>query len=91
MYFVTGEECYGSWQTPEGCTDDCKYQAEWCANGDEVSFIVKASTGRRRSVGIGFSMDNMTVRARAINHSIAACIVHVICKAGMFSLAWPDL
>ena len=20
-YFVTGEECYGSWKTPEGCID----------------------------------------------------------------------
>ena len=41
--------------------EDCKYQAEWCANDDEVSFTVQARTGRRRSVGIGFSKDNMTV------------------------------
>ena len=64
-YFVTGEECHGSWKTPEGCTDvadgDCKYQAEWCANGDEVTFVVQSRTGRKRSVGIGFSKDNMTV------------------------------
>ena len=43
--YVYVDDCYGSWRKPQNCReDDCKYKAEWCADGDKVAFTVKAST-----------------------------------------------
>ena len=59
MYFI--DDCYGSWRRPQNCREDnCKYIAEWCADGDEVTFKVKAVTNGW--VGIGFFKDQLMVR-----------------------------
>lgn len=57
--------CYGSWKWPIDCTDKCDYSAEWCANGDEVTFVVEGPGGGNGFIAIGFSKENRTVQFTA--------------------------
>ena len=57
LFLSTG--CYGSWRTPQRCKEDCEYEAEWCAAGDEVIFEVTAKAAAVDGwIGIGFSQDD---------------------------------